>query len=147
MSARAPESAIAKSTLLSEMLRRGDRRIAVRDVTGGIHFNAAFRNAETLRDALEALKSGEYREAVEAEEGRFLELYEQVFDHQSFTGRSGAFYKYEGLGCVYWHMVSKLRLAVLEVLGTAESAGTEAGVMDLFQRSSCPGNRKVPREE
>ena len=35
-------------------------------------------------------------------------LYEEVFDHQSFTGRSGTFYKYEGLGCIYWHMVSKL---------------------------------------
>jgi len=37
-----------------------------------------------------------------------------LFDHQSFTGRSGTFYKYEGLGCIYWHMVSKLLLAVQE---------------------------------
>ena len=33
-----------------------------------------------------------------------------------FTGRSGTFYKYEGLGCIYWHMVSKLLLAVGEVI-------------------------------
>ena len=37
----------------------------------------------------------------------------------STTTRSPAararFYKYEGLGCIYWHMVSKLRLAVQEV--------------------------------
>ena len=33
---------------------------------------------------------------------------------QSFTGRSGAFYKYEGLGSIYWHMVSKLLVAVQE---------------------------------
>lgn len=43
-----------------------------------------------------------------------LALYEQVFNHSEFTGRSGTFYKYEGLGCIYWHMVSKLLLAVGE---------------------------------
>lgn len=37
-----------------------------------------------------------------------------MFDHQSFTGRSGTFYGYEGLGCIYWHMVSKLMLAICE---------------------------------
>jgi len=53
------------------------------------------------------------------ENARILALYEEVFDHQSFTGRSGTFYKYEGLGCIYWHMVSKLLLAVQEVLNHA----------------------------
>ena len=37
-----------------------------------------------------------------------------MFDHQSFTGRSGTFYGYEGLGSIYWHMVSKLLLATEE---------------------------------
>ena len=40
-----------------------------------------------------------------------LDLFERLFDHESFTGRSGTFFGYEGLGCIYWHMVSKLRLA------------------------------------
>ncbi|MEO0640194.1 MAG: hypothetical protein AAFY70_10750, partial [Bacteroidota bacterium] len=31
-----------------------------------------------------------------------------------FTGRSGTFYGYEGLGSIYWHMVSKLLLAACE---------------------------------
>ena len=35
-------------------------------------------------------------------------------DHTRFTGRSGTFYGYEGLGCIYWHMVSKLLLATQE---------------------------------
>ena len=38
-----------------------------------------------------------------------------MFDHKSFTGRSGTFFGYEGLGSIYWHMVSKLLLAVQEV--------------------------------
>ena len=42
------------------------------------------------------------------DEAQILALYEEVFNHRSFTGRSGTFYKYEGLGCIYWHMVSML---------------------------------------
>ena len=41
-------------------------------------------------------------------------FFEDIFDHKSFTGRSGTFYGYEGLGSIYWHMVSKLLLAVEE---------------------------------
>ena len=67
------------------------------DCDGGIHFDARFRNANELPDELK-------------------DLYESVFNHHAFTGRSGTFYKYEGLGCIYWHMVSKLLLAVGETL-------------------------------
>ena len=69
--------------------------ILKQDCDGGIHFDAAFRNANNLPDELK-------------------DLYEQVFHHHAFTGRSGTFYKYEGLGSIYWHMVSKLLLAVGE---------------------------------
>ena len=69
--------------------------ILKQDCDGGIHFDAKYRNANELPDELK-------------------DLYEQVFNHHAFTGRSGTFYKYEGLGCIYWHMVSKLLLAVGE---------------------------------
>jgi hypothetical protein len=46
-------------------------------------------------------------------------LYEQVFNHQAFTGRSGGMFGFEGLGCVYWHMVAKLLFAVQETFFTA----------------------------
>ena len=71
--------------------------ILKQDCDGGIHFDAKYRNANELPDELK-------------------DLYEQVFNHHAFTGRSGTFYKYEGLGCIYWHMVSKLLLAVGEVM-------------------------------
>ena len=71
------------------------------DCDGGIHFDARYRNANELPDELK-------------------DLYEQIFNHHAFTGRSGTFYKYEGLGCIYWHMVSKLLLAVGEVLQRTE---------------------------
>jgi len=48
-----------------------------------------------------------------------------MFDHQSYTGRSGTFYAYEGLGSIYWHMVSKLRLAVEECFFAAVDKGAD----------------------
>ena len=77
-----------------------------------------------------------------AERAALLELYERVFDHQSFTGRSGSFFKYEGLGCIYWHMVSKLLLAVQEVLDG--EAGARAG-RRRGRPAGAPPARALPR--
>jgi hypothetical protein len=129
-----PADALAGSKLLAALLKAGDRRIVVRDAHGGGHFNAAFRNGEAFRQALADLKAGEYRGLVEKEEAHLLALYEQVFDHQSFTGRSGTFCKYEGLGCIYWHMVSKLLLAVQEVLCRAVEDGGETDTISRLKR-------------
>lgn len=112
---RIPGEDVSASPLLSAMIELGDTRLVNRDAEGQVHFDAAFRNADTLRRTLDALAETRWAEAVAAERETILALYERVFDHRSFTGRSGTFYKYEGLGCVYWHMVSKLLLAVDEV--------------------------------
>jgi len=103
--------------LLSEMLRKGDTTVINADSAGGCHFNPAFRNARAIDEALEILrKSGTYTVALLERSGPAIhELYEKTFRHQSFTGRSGTFYAYEGLGSIYWHMVSKLLLAVQEI--------------------------------
>ena len=58
-------------------------------------------------------------------------LYEKVFNHQSFTGRSGGMFGFEGLGSVYWHMVSKLLLALKENFYTAVSQDASP---ELIQR-------------
>ncbi len=55
-----------------------------------------------------------YSDAVNQERESLLQVFEDVFNHKAFTGRSGTFYGYEGLGSIYWHMVSKLLLAVQE---------------------------------
>jgi hypothetical protein len=122
-----PAAAIAKSKTLAQMIERGDRRIVVQDLNGVAHFNAAFRNGALLKEAL-----ARFGLPVE-ESAQIVALYEGVFDHQSFTGRSGTFYKYEGLGCIYWHMVSKLLLAVQEVTDRAARAGTDAAVVERLR--------------
>jgi len=79
-----------------------------------LHFNGNFQNANYLEEALNQLKEGSLSELVEEEEELLLDIYEKVFSHKEFTGRSGTFFGYEGLGSIYWHMVSKLLLAVQE---------------------------------
>ncbi|MGD9833107.1 MAG: hypothetical protein AB7U92_10190 [Piscinibacter sp.] len=51
------------------------------------------------------------------------EAYERLLAHHAFTGRSGTMFAYEGLGCIYWHMVAKLLLAVQERVFEASDAG------------------------
>ncbi|MGC9997648.1 MAG: hypothetical protein ABSE79_20200 [Terriglobia bacterium] len=124
-----PQCEVEKSELLIAMLERDDRRIVARDVEGGFHFNASFSSVENLKEALRELKKSGLGQLAKAEEPQILDLYEKVFDHQSFTGRSGTFYKYEGLGCIYWHMVSKLLLAVREALERAVASGADDSVL------------------
>ncbi|HEX7589963.1 MAG TPA: hypothetical protein VF362_03180, partial [Demequinaceae bacterium] len=121
-----PSEAVERSALLRAMLAEGDTSVVERDVDGDVHFHASFSNAGFLSQALDRLESGAHGDAARAERGRILDVYEEVFDHRSFTGRSGTFYKYEGLGSVYWHMVSKLLVAVDEVWVDALSRGVDA---------------------
>jgi hypothetical protein len=123
-----PAASLAKSKTLLDMIARDDRRIVVRDLNGAAHFNAAFSNTALLQNALVPLG------LPQEEFARILELYEEVFHHQTFTGRSGAFYKYEGLGCIYWHMVSKLLLEVQRTVGRSIASGEGFTTVDRLQK-------------
>lgn len=95
---------------LENLVQKTGNAILRQDINSTYHFNPLFRNADTMKEYLETMD-----EKVSPTEIKLLEdLYEKKFNHQSFTGRSGTFYCYEGLGCIYWHMVSKLLLAVQE---------------------------------
>ena len=66
-----------------------------------------------------------FRDEVEHDRDDVLEVWEELFDHRSYTGRSGTFFGYEGLGSIYWHMVSKLLLAVQETFMRASHEGAD----------------------
>ncbi len=122
-----PENSVKSSVLLSTLLEDDHREIVVKDVNGKYHFNGNFRNAKDLEEVLNDLADGRYSSLVEQEKQKVLQIFEDVFNHKAFTGRSGTFFGYEGLGSIYWHMVSKLQLAVQEVCLKAikENAGQE----------------------
>jgi hypothetical protein len=109
-----PAKAVEKSELLKKLTEKGNNQIISKDVAGTYHFNGNFKNAGDLKLALESLKATEYESLIKVESATVLEIFEEVFNHKAFTGRSGTFYGYEGLGSIYWHMVSKLHLAVQE---------------------------------
>ncbi|MEZ5039767.1 MAG: hypothetical protein R2828_07745 [Saprospiraceae bacterium] len=109
-----PKEAVTTSALLTKLVQDGHIAILEQDIDGNFHFNGNFKNANDLRASLEALQKTEYASLAKSEQEKVLQCFEQVFDHKAFTGRSGTFFGYEGLGSIYWHMVSKLQLAVQE---------------------------------
>lgn len=93
---------------LAEAVVAGDRELIRIDGHGHAHFHPDLTNARDLLARLDQL-------GVEADRAAVLELWEAVFHHRSFTGRSGAMFAFEGLGSIYWHMVAKLLLALQEI--------------------------------
>jgi hypothetical protein len=110
---RIPAGSTEGIVLLQRMLAGGDVRIVSRYADVCYRFNADFRNVGDLDGRLDAL-SAHYGGDVEASRESLRALYELVFRHREFTGRSGSMFGFEGLGCIYWHMVSKLLLALQE---------------------------------
>jgi len=93
--------ATVKAQLLAE-------RVLFQSVDGHFHFDVKLRNAKDLKARLADVS------LTEKDQNAVLALFERTFNHKSFTGRSGSFFAYEGLGSTYWHMVSKLLLAAQE---------------------------------
>ena len=121
---RIPEADVAAIPLLTRMLEAGDDRILSRDVEGTFRFSADFSNAGDLANRLDALRA-DYGDDVDTAREALLWLYEKVFNHRAFTGRSGAMFAFEGLGSIYWHMVSKLLLAIQEHFFAARAGDTD----------------------
>ncbi len=109
-----PESQVLKSSLLKKLVEGNEVTVIEKDVNNIYHFHGAIRNAFELDAALDGLEKEKYGALVDSDRSLVQEIYEGVFNHKTFTGRSGTFYGYEGLGSIYWHMVSKLLLATEE---------------------------------
>ncbi|MDH3305876.1 MAG: hypothetical protein OEM92_11780, partial [Gammaproteobacteria bacterium] len=147
---RIPADRVAAIPLLQEMLADGDQRIVVRDADGCYRFNADFTNVGALNAELDSL-SPKYGDRVDAARERLRALYEEVFNHRAFTGRSGGMFGFEGLGSIYWHMVSKLLLAVQENYFAALDQGADETVCrrlgELYYRvRKGIGFNKTPAE-
>ena len=109
-----PVKFVAGSALIKAMHAKGNQSIVEIGGAGSYHFNGDLSNAKDLQERLGNLEKTPWAELAQAEGESFLKIFEDIFNHRAFTGRSGTFYGYEGLGSIYWHMVSKLLLAVQE---------------------------------
>ncbi len=125
-----PEDRARAVPLLNDLLDAGDGSILARDADGVCRFHGDLGKADHLEDVLDALADGDLADAAARDREAVLALFEETFQHSSYTGRSGVMYGYEGLGCIYWHMVAKLLLAVQELVLRAEREGAPAPLRD-----------------
>ncbi|MEI6225422.1 MAG: hypothetical protein WCS72_11740 [Deltaproteobacteria bacterium] len=145
-----PARAVRGSPLLGRLLASGDATVVLRDVDGNFRFADGLTNGDRCREALLALRAGAMPEISEEEIARVLAIYEDVFHHRAFTGRSGTMFAYEGLGSIYWHMVGKLLVAAQECAIAADDAGAPAALRrrlaDRYHaiRSGVAGLEKTP---
>ncbi len=128
-----PADATRRAPLFAALLAAGDRSVVVTDDKGGLHFQADLRNAAELAARLDVLAGDpRWQGAVARDRAAVLEEWETVFRHSEFTGRSGTFFAFEGLGSIYWHMVAKLLLAVQEGHRRAIAGAEEKNVVDAL---------------
>ena len=115
-----PEEFVKKSSLLGELKSTGDNSLIECDSQGQVYFSGGFTNTASVSCALDLLAAQGFSDAVATEREAIESLFSELFDCSNFTGRSGGMYAYEGLGSIYWHMVSKLLLAILDTIRHAE---------------------------
>ena len=147
-----PGAAVEANPLLAGLLAAGDDTIIEKDTDGVFRFAPAVASAAGLAEAMDHLsEEPEWTELVAAHRVTVDDLFEDIFEHRRFTGRSGSMYKYEGLGSIYWHMVAKLLLAVQEVFWQAHESGSSAAsvaqLADAYYRiRSGLSSEKSPTE-
>ncbi|GAB4496960.1 MAG: hypothetical protein OHK0052_07750 [Anaerolineales bacterium] len=143
-----PAEQVAALQLPSLLAQTGDVRLFVCDHTGAYHFSGDLHNLKDVRTALKTLRADpQYTTLVEAESAAIENLFETTFRHAEFTGRSGTFFGYEGLGSVYWHMVSKLLLAVQETALRFQNSPAAAGLRAAYADVRAGlGFNKTPAE-
>ncbi len=117
--------------VVRELLASGRTDLLQQQSDGTVRFAPALSNRGDL-------------EAAGADLGSALvplaQAYERVLAHREFTGRSGTMFGYEGLGCIYWHMVAKLLLAVQErVFEAADQAAPQLAALKAHYRAVREG--------
>jgi hypothetical protein len=111
---------------LQKLLEKGDYSVVKMSHDGSCHFNAAITNIDDLNNVLDKLATKpEYSASIEKDRSTLLTEWEKIFNHHAFTGRSSRFFAFEGLGSIYWHMISKLLLAVQEKVFQEDNSSTQ----------------------
>jgi hypothetical protein len=132
------DGAVVETIPLFKALADGrDTSLVVRDAVGTWRFDAGLGNAKDVVAVLDRLESSPgFGALARQDRARVLAAYEGVFKHAEFTGRSGRMYGYEGIGCIYWHMVAKLLMAAQErALDALRHGGAGAdALVDAYYR-------------
>ena len=111
-----PDQIVRESALFKALIKLKNTDIIYKDSSEKYRFSDDLINSNCLKKKLSDLvKIEQIKEDVENGGDEVIKHYIEIFDHQNYTGRSGTMYAYEGIGSIYWHMVSKLLLATQEL--------------------------------
>jgi len=143
-----PEEKVRRLRLPELLSEKKDKSLLIKDENGKFHFSGSLHNENNVWQALERLRQRpEFNDLVESEGAQIANLFEAVFKHAQFTGRSGTFFAYEGLGSIYWHMVSKLLLAVQETIIRCQGEPVTPALIEKYREiQSGLGFNKNPAE-
>ncbi|MEI2825941.1 MAG: hypothetical protein V9F04_05655 [Dermatophilaceae bacterium] len=135
----------ARTSAFERLADADDRRLIVRDAEGVLRFAGGLRSRADV-DAIVAELSA-FDPEVRAAGPLIGEVFEEVFEHASFTGRAGSFFAYEGLGSVYWHMVSKLVLAVRRLIDHGWPEPVQARLVEAAEQLRTGlGHARTPEQ-
>ncbi len=103
------------SNLIKLLIEDGDITFISKDMHGNIRLNESIVDIHSFLKSLENIKQNpKYSQLVTEEFDSLCDIYDEIFKHKEFTGRSGRMYKYEGIGCIYWHQNAKFLLSLEE---------------------------------
>jgi hypothetical protein len=132
-----PSDSVDTIPLLCELIEAGEPSLLSIDPNGTGRFHGDISNSDDVVIALDRISDDPaWTDAVSRDRDAVLALFEATFQHRAFTGRSGTMYGYEGIACIYWHMTSKLLLAMQENEVTARRLDSphSAKLTALYQR-------------
>ena len=147
-----PDELIDASPLLSAVIEHPLAPLVRRDDEGRARFAPDLVGRAGLERCLAALaEDPEWADLIRDDADSARSAFEAVFRHTRFTGRSGTMHKYEGIGSVYWHMVSKLLLAsqdaFLREVDRQSNESVRSRLADAYRRVRAGlGLRKTPQE-
>ena len=141
-----PKEMAEKSAIIVSALKYKHEGFVLEDSDGQIRFHDSIQQSSDLEKRLKSF------DADEKEASLIREIYEHVFEHKRFTGRSGVMYKYEGIGSIYWHQNSKFMLSLQEVFTDSvlsqETQKKESDALSLkeayYRLQNGFGFRKTP---
>ncbi|MCL1788434.1 MAG: hypothetical protein FWG38_10655, partial [Defluviitaleaceae bacterium] len=139
---------VEKSPLLQRLLEDKHEGFVYRDSAGHVRFHHSVQQSSDVEAALQKLSADPNYSALAVQDAAAIrDIYEAVFAHKQFTGRSGIMYKYEGIGSIYWHQNSKFMLSLQEVLSrAANSPAFEKLKAAYYRLQEGFGFRKTPAQ-
>ena len=147
-----PSKIVKTEPIVDKVCQISKNDIIEKDFNHVYRFNKNIRNVFDLELALNNLsKNPESLNLSEKDKKILFLTYEKVFQHKKFTGRSGTMFSYEGIGSIYWHMISKLLLSVQELFFQGQKINIKRedletiGTLYYRIRSGLSAN-KTPKE-